>query len=468
MIKANSKTRFDVKTITLSAILTALALIISVVEQALPLPAAIPGIKLGLANVVTVYALYTMGPVPALAILIVRCLLGSVFAGTVTSLIFSLCGGLLAYIIMLLLMYSRYISPIGVCIGGAAAHNIGQILAAMKVLGSSAPLTYLPVLLFVSILTGLVTGVVSWIVLGSLSGVMRYRTRVSGGAAPADSATEPVQPALQTEPETETIEDVLASVDRLINSYSAEGENEAETAYYDDADNGYKPESGTENITEDVYEYGGETEPEYVERAEAEHATGPDTEDLTDAGQGAAIETFEEALERIARSREDAKTKAVIPGTENGSGEVSPGETAHNIEARSRTEAGKASDTGKFIAALSGKIAALSGKIAASTKKLVASSRRIAALSIAALSKIGEGIVDGMVAAKTKLVSFFKADEGPGDTADRPAGKESGEKKKSTWTRFRERFDEWYHENEQVSEDNSGDEDSYEDEEYER
>lgn len=83
----------------------------------------LPGFKLGLANIVTVFALYYLGAAPAMAILIARCLLGAMFAGNVPALLFSLMGGVLAMLIMILLHRLPRLSIYGVSIAGAAGHN---------------------------------------------------------------------------------------------------------------------------------------------------------------------------------------------------------------------------------------------------------------------------------------------------------------------------------------------------------
>ena len=119
----------------------------------------LPGVKLGLANIVTVFALYELGTAPALVILLARCGLGSLFAGNASALLFSLLGGLTAMLVMIGLKRCRRLSIYGVSIGGAAAHNCGQIAAACLTLGSMAPLYYLPILLGASLITGAVTGV---------------------------------------------------------------------------------------------------------------------------------------------------------------------------------------------------------------------------------------------------------------------------------------------------------------------
>ncbi len=153
----------SVRRLTRCAVLTALALAISVCEGLVPLSVLIPlpGLRLGLANLVTVYALCRLSGRDALGILVSRCLLGAVVGGNLTALAFSLSGGLLALGTMWLLLRVPGLSLFGVCIAGAAAHNTGQILAAMGVLASPAIAIYLAPLLAASVLTGAVTGAAS-------------------------------------------------------------------------------------------------------------------------------------------------------------------------------------------------------------------------------------------------------------------------------------------------------------------
>lgn len=140
--------------------LIALALALSYLERFIPLQLIVPlpGVKLGLANIVTLLALYLLGAKCAFAILIPRCILGAVFGGGITGLLFSMTGGILAMAVMALCCKVRVFSVYGVSILGAAAHNVGQILAAMAVLGSVYVAGYLPYLLLVAIVTGLATG----------------------------------------------------------------------------------------------------------------------------------------------------------------------------------------------------------------------------------------------------------------------------------------------------------------------
>ena len=156
--------KLTTKQLTLCAVLTAMALALSYLENLFPLSLAIPlpGIKLGLANIVTVFALYALGPGQA---------------GNMNALIFSVLGGVSAMLVMILLSRPGQLSVYGVSIGGAAAHNCGQIAAAVLTLWSTAPLAYLPVLLAASLLTGAVTGVAAACLFRALdhTGVLRPR-----------------------------------------------------------------------------------------------------------------------------------------------------------------------------------------------------------------------------------------------------------------------------------------------------
>ena len=155
--------KLTTKQLTLCGILTTLALALSVAENQIPLSLVIPlpGIKLGLANIVTMFALSVLGPAQAMLILIARCLLGAIFAGNMNALLFSLMGGISAMLMMILLSRMKKLSVYGVSIGGAAAHNCGQIAAAVISLGNTAPLYYLPMLLGVSLFSGALTGLIA-------------------------------------------------------------------------------------------------------------------------------------------------------------------------------------------------------------------------------------------------------------------------------------------------------------------
>lgn len=155
--------KWTTRNIALCAVLAALTLGLSTLEGLFPLSLIVPlpGVKLGLANIVTVFALYQLGAGAALAILLTRCLLGGLFAGNVSAMLFSLLGGITAMLVMIALRRCRRLSVYGVSVGGAAAHNIGQMAAACITLGSTMVLGYLPFLLAVSLVTGTLTGFVT-------------------------------------------------------------------------------------------------------------------------------------------------------------------------------------------------------------------------------------------------------------------------------------------------------------------
>lgn len=149
--------------LTLASILLTLALALSYMERFFPLQLLIPlpGVKIGLANIVSLVSLYLLGAKYAFSILIVRSLLTSVFAGSITSFLFSVSGGIFAIFIMVLSMRVKFLSVYGVSILGAAAHNIGQIIAAMILMHSVYIASYLTYLLLISLFTGFAVGLLS-------------------------------------------------------------------------------------------------------------------------------------------------------------------------------------------------------------------------------------------------------------------------------------------------------------------
>lgn len=162
------------KKLTRMALLTAIALILFLVEAQLPPLAPIPGIKLGLANVITVYAMFVLSPGDTLLILLCRVFLGSVFSGQMMNLFYSLGGGLLCWLAMLVLRRVVSRRQVWVCsVIGAMCHNIGQILVAIWMTRTPSLIVYLPVLLVSGILTGLFTGLVAQFVLQRLEGAQK-------------------------------------------------------------------------------------------------------------------------------------------------------------------------------------------------------------------------------------------------------------------------------------------------------
>ncbi len=154
------------KRLTLLAVLTAAALCVFVLEAQLPPLTPVPGIKLGLANIFTLFALYVLEAKSALALLLVRVVLGSLVTGQVSAMGYSLCGGLLSYLV-LLLFYRRIPGKQlwALSILSALVHNLGQLLLASVVMGTFAIFWYAPMLFLAAMVTGAFTGLTTQMVL---------------------------------------------------------------------------------------------------------------------------------------------------------------------------------------------------------------------------------------------------------------------------------------------------------------
>ena len=145
---------------TLLALFVSQALILSIVESWIPIPVGIPGVKLGLANIVTVLVILSLGYRAAFTVVIIRCILGSFFGGGLIMFLFSIAGGILSTSIMTLLYkyFSKYFSILGISVAGSIAHNIGQITIACIIMKEIMVATYLPVLLVSGVIMGCFVG----------------------------------------------------------------------------------------------------------------------------------------------------------------------------------------------------------------------------------------------------------------------------------------------------------------------
>ena len=156
----------QVRKLTTTALLSAIALTIFMVEAQIPAPVPVPGIKLGLANIVTVYTVYALGAREGAAVLFVRILLGAVFSGNFSTVFYSAGGGLLAILTTIGLKKLLLQNQIWICSClGAIAHSIGQMAVAVWITGTPSLLIYLPVLILCSILTGSFTGLCAQLLL---------------------------------------------------------------------------------------------------------------------------------------------------------------------------------------------------------------------------------------------------------------------------------------------------------------
>lgn len=148
--------------IAIMALMTALAMIFSYIESLIPINFGIPGMKLGLANLVIVVCLYILKPYEAFLINIVRIILVGFLFGNLMSILYSLAGGILSFAVMLLFRRFKGFSVFGVSIAGGVSHNIGQIIVAAIVLENIKITYYLPVLLISGAITGLLIGFLSY------------------------------------------------------------------------------------------------------------------------------------------------------------------------------------------------------------------------------------------------------------------------------------------------------------------
>ena len=145
--------------LTLLALLTAIALTIFMVEAQIPALVPIPGIKLGLANIVTVFAVFALGPGEGALVLAARIFLGAVFAGNFSTIFYSGAGGACAIALTILLKKVLTLNQLFVAGAlGAVAHSIGQMAAAVVISGTPELAVYLPVMIGISVVTGLFTG----------------------------------------------------------------------------------------------------------------------------------------------------------------------------------------------------------------------------------------------------------------------------------------------------------------------
>ena len=159
----------NLRRITRIALLTALSLILFVLEGFLPLPLPVPGAKLGLAAIVTLIALCILPMHGAALVLMLRILLASFFGGGVAPMLYSLAGGAASFAAMALLKQHTQLSIVGISAAGGFLHNMAQLLVAAAVMQTTALFFYAPVLGFVGILTGILIGISARSILQKIS-----------------------------------------------------------------------------------------------------------------------------------------------------------------------------------------------------------------------------------------------------------------------------------------------------------
>ena len=161
--------------VPLYGLLIALAFVLSYVESLIPISLGVPGVKLGLANLAVITALYTVGLAGAAFVSLVRIVLMGFTFGTPSMIIYSLAGGVLSLIVMAVLKRFKAFGMVGVSVAGGAAHNIGQIAVAAAVVEQAGLFAYLPVLLAAGTVAGSMIGLLGGMV------VSRIRRAVRGG-----------------------------------------------------------------------------------------------------------------------------------------------------------------------------------------------------------------------------------------------------------------------------------------------
>lgn len=149
------------KRVSLYGILIALAFIASYIEVLIPFNFHVPGMKLGLANIVVLIALYTGGARAGISVSVIRIILVGFTFGNPYSAIYGLSGGILSFVVMLILKKTDFFGIAGVSMAGGVAHNIGQLFCVMVLLRLPAVVSYLSYLMFIGVVTGVVIGILA-------------------------------------------------------------------------------------------------------------------------------------------------------------------------------------------------------------------------------------------------------------------------------------------------------------------
>ncbi len=161
------------KRVACYGVFLALALVAAYLETLIPISVGIPGVKLGLANIVTMCVLYLMGTPAAIAITTARILLSGFLFGNAFAMIYSGAGAALSMLVMNLLRATKRFSPVGISVAGGVFHNIGQLVVAALLLKTKGLMYYLPVLILSGIAAGVIIGMASGILIRRLDPVFR-------------------------------------------------------------------------------------------------------------------------------------------------------------------------------------------------------------------------------------------------------------------------------------------------------
>lgn len=146
--------------IAMLSLMTTMALVLSIMENLIPLPFIAPGAKIGLANIITMICIITLKDRETFFILITRIFLAAIFGAGLSGFIYSLTGGILSFLAMVMVRktFKNHVSSIGISVTGAVFHNVGQVTVATVVLNNILIFSYLPILMIVGILSGAFVG----------------------------------------------------------------------------------------------------------------------------------------------------------------------------------------------------------------------------------------------------------------------------------------------------------------------
>ena len=149
----------------------ALAMIMSYIEALVPLSFTVPGIKMGLANIVIIFVLYKIGTKEAILVSLIRVILVSLLFSNAMAMAYSIAGAVLSLLVMWILKKTDKFSVIGVSVAGGIMHNVGQIIMAVILLGTEQIALYLPVLIITGTATGVVIGIVAGLVINRFKNI---------------------------------------------------------------------------------------------------------------------------------------------------------------------------------------------------------------------------------------------------------------------------------------------------------
>lgn len=158
----------NTKKITIAALMAALALIFSYVEVLIPFTVGVPGIKLGVANIVVIIVLYYLGPKYAITVNVVRVLIAGLLFNGLFGALYSLAGAIVSFIVMVVLKKTDIFSIVGISMAGGVAHNLGQILVAAFLISNIKIFVYFPALIISGVVTGAIIGILAGLILKRL------------------------------------------------------------------------------------------------------------------------------------------------------------------------------------------------------------------------------------------------------------------------------------------------------------